>query len=225
MPCPSLPPALVMRTSVRFEAATGAEAPTTNVVGDARLRLFVAIELSDAWRHSLNNIAAGLRASSGDAYRWVRPDLLHLTLVFLGWQPAGALTKIEEAIDAAAGGRPAFSLVQGQVGGFGGRRVRVIWVAANDPAGALQPLRAALERELDAREIGYDRKPLVGHITLARARETAASRPATPFGPQAGGRRRAPPLTVRDIVLMRSELGRGGPRYTVLARASLGERC
>ena len=206
MPCPSLPPALVMRTSVRFEAATGAEAPTTNVVGDARLRLFVAIELSDAWRRSLNNIAAGLRASSGDAYRWVRPDLLHLTLVFLGWQPAGALTKIEEAIDAAAGGRPAFSLVQGQVGGFGGRRVRVIWVAANDPAGALQPLRAALERELDARE-------------------TAASRPATPFGPQAGGRRRAPPLTVRDIVLMRSELGRGGPRYTVLARASLGERC
>lgn len=196
-------------------------------MGPANLRLFVAIELSAEWRDWLGRVATQLRAAPGDphqlrptpgdAYRWVRPELLHLTVCFLGAQPAEHLPAIVRAVDAGAASGPPFHLHLGRPGGFGGRHPRVIWIGVEDPSGALPRLRAHLDTALDREEIPFDRKPLVPHITLARLRSSGApvrGLPTTPSQVPA-------PLPVRQLLLACSHLTLEGPRYEPLHRVGL----
>ena len=182
------------------------------------LRLFVAVELSDEWRRSLESLMARMRQAAPDSYRWVKPQLLHLTLLFLGWHRPHKLDAIREAVQKAAAEHAPFRLQLGEPGSFGGRRPRVLWVATVDRAGALGPLRARLETEMAARGIVYAPKPLVPHITLARDARTRGSPAFAVAGiakPDAG------PLSVDYISLLRSELRRDAPRYTPILRAPM----
>lgn len=190
---------------------------------DRMLRLFIALELPEPWRRALESCEYRQERLAPGYFRWVRADLLHLTLVFLGSQPEAMLGPAAEALARAAGQHRPFELTLGGVGKFGPpRQPRVLWVATAERTPALQPLRASLERELARAGLDFDAKPLVPHITLGRARHERPSR--TPA--------RAPELIARPadaaahrfeaIVLVESELGLGSPRYTVRARTALG---
>jgi 2'-5' RNA ligase len=185
-----------------------------------RLRLFVAVELSESWRDWLGALAAAARRDGVDSYRWTRPELLHVTVAFLGDQPAGRLPEIVAAVERAAAASRRFPLELGQVGGFGGRRPRTLLVGVGDPRGGLAAVRTRLERELDAGAIPFDRKPLVPHVTLARARPVGPSR-ASPLAQMRPVGRAPPALDVAELSLVRSELRPDGPRYTVVGRGVL----
>lgn len=185
--------------------------------GPGTLRLFVAVELSGEWRAWFARAIRRLRDRIPDGYRWVRPELLHLTLVLLGNQPHTELPRIVEAVRLAVAGRRKFSLTIGQVGGFGGTRPRVLWVSVGDPTNALPLLRHELGTILDSAAISYDRKPLVPHVTIARARapvHVAANSLAVPFGSP-------PELVVSEISVFQSDLRSSGPRYTPVAHLPL----
>lgn len=184
------------------------------------LRLFVAVELSDEWRRHLNSVLTQLRAVQPDAYRWVRPELLHLTVLFLGAQPAGLFPEIRRAVEHCASDCQPFPLSLGALGTFGVGAARVVWVGVGDPSGALGPLRDCLEAELRARRVAYDPKPIRPHITLGRVREAARSG-SPPMLTLPSSRRPPRSLVVRELALMQSELGREGARYTALAHAPL----
>jgi 2'-5' RNA ligase len=195
----------------------------TRRAGD-RLRLFVAIGLPDEWRRYLAARQAALERLAPSYARWVASELMHLTLVFLGELPASSLPAVEDAVGAAAAGQAAFPLRLGRLGHFGGAVPRVLWVEAHATGRQLDALHGALSEALAARAVPFDRKPLVPHLTLGRARRDAA--------PAAGRMlaRRLPTLTVPPppapfsvgaISLMRSELSPRGPRYTTLGDYSL----
>jgi 2'-5' RNA ligase len=188
----------------------------------ASLRLFIALELPADWREALGELQRGQERAAPGHFRWVPPELMHLTLVFLGWQPAAALAGAASALRRAAGQVPSFKLSLGSVGTFGPPTdPRVLWVEALQPPGRLQQLRQALERELRELAIAFDEKPLVPHITLGRGRRRGMRAPGT-------GRPRilrpatvAPPHAVRQIVLFESKLSPRGPSYEVRAAALL----
>lgn len=191
----------------------------------ARLRLFVAIVLPDAWRRYLARREVALEPLAPGYARWVAPELLHLTLVFLGELPATILPATQQAIEEATAGQAPFPLRLGRLGHFGGAVPRVLWVEAQAPGQQLGALHRALGAALAARDVPFDREPLVPHLTLGRARRDAvpaagralASRlPTLPAPP--------PPATflVEAISLIRSELSPGGPRYTSLGEYPLG---
>jgi RNA 2',3'-cyclic 3'-phosphodiesterase len=185
--------------------------------GPGTPRLFVAVELSEEWRAWFARAIRRLRDRIPDGYRWVRPELLHITLIFLGNQPCTELPRIVEAVRLAVAGRPKFSLTIGQVGGFGGTRPRVLWVSVGDPTNALPMLRRELGLTLDGAAISYDRKPLVPHITIARARAPVHLAPnslSVPLGSP-------PELVVSEISVVRSDLRTSGPRYTAVAHLPL----
>ena len=69
-------------------AATHHSSPITH---HSRLRLFVAVELPDAWRAYLAARMAELERLAPGYARWVAPELLHLTVLFLGEQPPARL--------------------------------------------------------------------------------------------------------------------------------------
>ena len=186
-------------------------------VDTTALRLFVAIELPPEWRAALARIQQRQEQSSPGYFRWVGSELYHLTLVFLGNQPAGRLPELVEAIGRAAAGVAPFALRLGKLGSFGRPRApRVVWVEAVQPDGRLQQMRRALERELREAGITFDEKPLRPHITLGRARRDASGSPRL-----VGARLQLPAREVDRLVLFESQLGPSGPNYTAQAVAPL----
>ena len=81
-------------------------------------------------------------------------------------------------------------------------------------------MQRALETECAAAGFPHEQRAFRPHLTLARlrsahgARELAAAHREAPFEPQS--------FKVSELVVMRSELGPGGSRYTPLSRHRLG---
>ena len=192
------------------------------------LRLFVSVELSEAWRRAAADVAQALRATHERDYRWVRPELYHVTLVFLGEQPRERLGEIEDAMRAAARGLPPLDLELGGLSGFGVDVPRALILAVADPSGGLQALRRRLDQELSERRVPYDRKALKPHLTLGRARVQRGGGPRQrPARGQTGPTLSVPrpdvgPLRVTEIALVKSDLLPGGPNYEALIRVPLG---
>jgi RNA 2',3'-cyclic 3'-phosphodiesterase len=190
----------------------------TNAELSELLRLFVAIEVPEEWQRELTRVQRAQDRVSPGYFRWVQPQQMHLTLLFLGNQPAAAVAPITEVLTSVAAGSVSFELALGRVGSFGPARApRVLWVEVVESAGCLSRLRAAAERQLYASGVAFDDRPLRPHITLGRARPSQAGAYRA-----AGTSVRAEPLLVRRLVLFQSRLSPSGPEYTALATPQLG---
>jgi RNA 2',3'-cyclic 3'-phosphodiesterase len=187
----------------------------------ASLRLFFAVELPREVREAAAAHAARLRRDF-PAVRasWPSPESFHLTLKFLGGTDAARVETLSRVAASAAAGLAPFTLTIEGAGAFPPRgAARVLWLGVRDDTGQLSRLQRRLEDECAAAGFPREPRPYNPHLTLARLRaphDAAALSEAhrrTPFGPHT--------FQVSDFVLMRSELGRGGPRYTPIQRHSL----
>jgi len=186
-----------------------------------RLRLFVAIELSDDVREALARVQSELRKLPLPPLRWVRPEGVHLTLKFLGETPTERVPAIEAALRQAVAGLSPFPVALGPLGTFGGRRPRVLWVGMTGDVDRLQELQGLVERGLAALGFPREGRPYSPHLTLARVPPAAAAGPALEEALAA-----APPLRAsmeaREVSLMVSRLQPGGAVYERLAAFPLG---
>jgi 2'-5' RNA ligase len=169
-------------------------------------RLFIAIPVPPLKR--LIAINAALQRFRPQV-RPVHPDLLHVTLRFLGETPVSDVPRIAEAI-GELGRFPALEL---RVAGLG-RFPRVIY-ARIEPLGPVKAMADALDAKLPGRD-----KPLRPHLTLARLRgrvrpERLDAALATYLDGDLGR------FLAKDVHLIESRLG-GGSRYTALRRQRLG---
>ncbi|MBM2811251.1 MAG: thpR [Chloroflexi bacterium] len=192
-----------------------------------RLRLFVAIDLPDTWRHRLTEESARLEAASPEFARWVDASLMHVTLVFLGSQAASALPSITSAVDVAAADSIGFSMSLSGLGAFGTpRSVRVVWAATEDrPTGALAAVQRRVAGSLRDAGIVFDEAPFRPHVTLARARKGTTRLQSEAMHSAVAARAHAiasEPTACTEVVLIRSELRPNGPVYTALHYAPLG---
>jgi 2'-5' RNA ligase len=96
---------------------------------------------------------------------------------------------------------------------------RVLWLGIADAKGALARQQKRLEDECAAERFAREERPFSPHLTLARIR--------APYG--AGELAKlhqenvfeAIEFTVADLIVLRSELGPGGSRYTEISRHAL----
>lgn len=150
---------------------------------------------------------------------WVRAENLHLTLRFLGEVGPETLGRVREAVEVAATARAPFPVEVEGLGGFpSGRPPRVVWAGVGLGAEGLVGLHAALEAALAVRGIPGESRAFHPHVTLARARDRRG--PARLEGVLGAGPRFGR-MRVAALHLMRSELGYGGSRYSVLGTAPL----
>lgn len=191
------------------------------------LRLFVALELPTSWQSYLADVQREVEHAQPGELRWVRPELLHLTLIFLGDQPRVALAGISSAITEAAIGTPAFRLELGAFGSFASRgSLSVVWAAVEDGSAELNRLHTRLVECLNAAAVVFERGTFRAHVTLARGRDREQARPtlATEVSRtlQSLPRRRRPAgFPARHIVLFRGQLFASGPLYTALSEHPL----
>lgn len=193
------------------------------------MRLFVAIELPEAWRVEATAarrwLLDRLLHPSGEAVddqpglRFTSPERLHLTLRFLGEVDEAALPALQQqlagevvAVDVA--------LELAALGTFGSRaRPRVVWLGLGGDLDGLQATRAAVDRALVAAGVAVDDQPLRPHITLARVdrRATPGQRRAIRAAIEEIEAPASARFVAREVVLVRSHLGRD-VRYEVLGR-------
>jgi 2'-5' RNA ligase len=182
------------------------------------IRVFCAVELPGEVSAAAAAHAARLRRDFPDARAsWVRPEGLHVTLKFIGEVETARVEILSRAAGAAVEGFRPFRLSIGESGTFPPRgAARVLWLGVKDSTGQLSQLQRRLEEECGAG--GFPREPRAfkPHLTLARLRNPqdahalSEAHRQTPFGPF--------DFEVNELVLMRSELGPGGSRYTPVSR-------
>ncbi len=187
------------------------------------VRLFIAVELPANVRQRLADLADELRGMGLERLRWVRPENIHITLKFLGETPAERQPQIEDALRAAVQGVATHELTLGELGKFGGRQnPRVLWVDVRGDVDALKALQKRVDAEIAALGFPADERPFAAHLTLARVPQDVAKKVARPLAEAIEAVRVPdPPIPVREIVLMRSELRREGPVYTRLCGVEL----
>ncbi len=124
------------------------------------IRAFAAIALPDQVTEQLEAVQQDMPVP-----RVIEPEMLHLTLVFLGALSEPDLEEVHLAFEGLSA--PGFFLSLSGLGIFGGRRPRVIFAGVADCA-PLRQLQGKVERA--ARNSGVDlpHRRFVPHVTLAR---------------------------------------------------------
>jgi 2'-5' RNA ligase len=188
----------------------------------ARIRTFIGVDIGDEIRKKAVAVQQQL-ARSGAEVKWVTPESMHVTVLFLGEVDDRDVLPVCRAVEAVAAREPSFPLRVSGVGAFPTpRRPKVVWAGVTDGA---EPLRRLYE-QLEAKmlDLGCYRKEERGytpHLTLGRTRSEADGFALAPELTKLlawdGGR-----TVVTEVLVFSSELRRDGPEYAVLARAELG---
>ena len=210
------------------KAAQAAETTqAAEISAGERLRLFVALPVPAAARREADRRSRQLRRRLPRA-RWVPPENLHLTLVFLGRVEERAVPGLVEALAPAFAACPGVTLRYTGGGTYPPRRPpKVAWVGVEveEGLGRLQSLQAAVaEAAVHCLELSMPSKPWSPHLTLARPKERWMKRDSARFA-DAFQEPLAPAHPVAEGHLMQSLLGegRGGaPEYRSLAKFPMG---
>jgi 2'-5' RNA ligase len=185
-----------------------------------RARLFVALDLPDDVREGIVEWQRGL---DDPALRPVRPESLHMTLVFLGYHPEKQIERIAEAVLGVSAPAPEVRLEPEPVGVPRGRRPRLFALDAPSE-GAVELQRQVEERLVEARFHQPEKRSFWPHLTVARVKpERRGSRkPAlveSPPGPIP--ERLFRPFAAVRLTLYRSHLRPQGAEYVSLAEKDL----
>lgn len=193
------------------------------------MRIFIALDIDEAIRQRLQVFMEGVEGFAPEA-RWVRPESMHVTLKFIGNKSAGEVEAIRQALTRISAG--AFEISFRRFGFFPTSKApRVFWIGVQ--AGPqLTDLAKSVDESTASLGVPREEHPFSPHITLARRGSSGAppwrkgdksnlsfqnlrERLATMRAPEFGT------MTARKFFLYESQLGRGGARYTKIARFEL----
>lgn len=185
-----------------------------------RMRLFVAIEVSDPVRKLLSATQANLRSMCPDV-RWIPAEQLHLTVKFLGEVADGDVMAVSQAMTRAAAKSEPFEMRTGECGCFPERgAVRIVWTRTVEERGILAGCVAAVEAQIEPLGFPREHRPFAAHITIGRVREDRSRGKLREF--VGASRGKVVEQEVSSLTLMSSVLSPKGSTYTVVSRAKLG---
>jgi 2'-5' RNA ligase len=187
----------------------------------SRLRTFIALDLGKTVRDRLVSLQETLARSAPDV-KWVEPENLHVTMLFLGEVDDREVLEVCRAVTGGCQTVKRFSMSVENVGCFGNpRRPRTIWIGIGEGAEEITALHTVLEeRMLRLGCYRREERAFTPHITLGRARQGAGGDELAAALQQKAGWQ-AGTVEVKEVLVMSSELAPHGPIYTVLSRAQL----
>lgn len=166
------------------------------------MRMFVALRAEDPLKRAAVQYMEELKRL-GVSGSFTKPDNLHITLAFIG--ESAYSKRAEQAIRNVRSGP--FVLESALAGRFGD----ILWLGFKK-SGCLSDLAEGVRAELTKAGFSLDNRPFKAHMTLAR-------RVRLPEGCML----KMPPvqMQVKEICLMKSELGEKGLVYTPLYKKKL----
>lgn len=150
----------------------------------------------------------------------MRPDLIHMTLKFLGDIHTAQVTEAADILKRCCSDLQPFRMPVRGVGAFPSlKRPRVIFASSIVPQELIEA-QAKMEEEFIALDIEPEKRPFRPHLTIGRVRGRKRIE---------GLLEKLPEMTdidfgvsrVRDVRLMMSKLSSAGPEYTPLHKVAL----
>ncbi|MCL6447632.1 MAG: RNA 2',3'-cyclic phosphodiesterase [Armatimonadetes bacterium] len=185
-------------------------------------RLFWAVNLPAPLKAKLASLQEKIKPTGVDA-KWVEKENLHLTLQFLGNVDAAKVAMLITNMQKTLAGFPAFPLRLGGLGFFpGAGKPRVFWAGIAGDLVSLRHLHEQVQKANLLSGFPAEEREFSPHLTLARLRSnrgvSALLKAVEELGESAAD---LGELSVTSVDLMKSELSRRGPTYTVLAAVKL----
>jgi 2'-5' RNA ligase len=183
------------------------------------MRLFIAVDLPEEVREVLSHGLGPLKRDQPPA-RWVRPQGIHITLKFLGEQPAELVERLDGAVRGALASLTPVTVRLGGGGFFPhDRRPRVAWVGGI--AEGLDAWARAFEEAAAGLGVAREARPFSLHLTLARLERPWVAQAVEHYLVQVE-KWRFPEFLAREAVLFESELQPSGAVYTPLRCWAVG---
>lgn len=186
-----------------------------------KIKAFIACDIPDLVRKKCAQIQSQL-AEDLPMVRWVKPEHMHITLVFLGEISDQQLWEACSMTRKAASVFPEFSFTLKGLGCFPNpRRPRVLWMGVDAES---VPLFAQLHEQISSgislkgwfRE---DNKEFSAHLTLGRLKQDAdLSVQCSKWKTETWTSEVCP---VREVQVYSSEMTADGPEYAKLAKVAL----
>jgi 2'-5' RNA ligase len=191
------------------------------------MRLFVAVDLASGVRAALaaeqQRLLTELGGSSS-TLRLVRPEQLHLTIVFVGEVSDERAAAIGRELQRDVALAP-FEVAFGGAGVFPPRGApRVLWIGIREGASRLARLHEVVAAMLEPLGVERDPRGYSPHLTIGRWRDPqrrSAKREGDLVRRSATREGDLPSFTVREITLYQSRLSSSGSTHVPLARAQL----
>jgi 2'-5' RNA ligase len=177
-------------------------------------RLFIAVdvEMQNGFQRLTQQLKADLK---NDDIVWVKNDVQHLTLRFLGETPEAKIPSIANALSIGAKSSQRFELQLDKMGVFGSKYApAVLWYGFSEFS-AFQNLFQKIERELVQIGLEENYGNFVPHITVGRIKKVDHKKrfweTINNLQPQF-----SQAIPVRSLKLMQSKLNNDGPVYQTL---------
>ncbi len=188
------------------------------------MRCFIAVDINRSIQNKMADLQDNLRQALGSKapdIKWVAPDLIHVTLKFLGDVPDREIVPICRVAEEVATHHDPFELAIERVGHFRGKCARVLWAGVGAGHPALENLHNDLETRLDS--IGWppEGRRFSAHLTLCRTKSPSAgfelARIYSPWQDLDFGS-----TDIDALIVYHSQLTKLGPIYTPMGRYPLG---
>jgi 2'-5' RNA ligase len=141
------------------------------------MRCFIAIDIDAEIRSRIEKIQNDLkkRLNNSAGIKWVKPQLIHLTLKFLGEVEDENAELIIESLEQACKEIKKFELEFSKLGSFG-RPPKVLWLGMEKQCGELEKLVQNIEVSVESLGFQREERPFSPHLTIARIKDGAADR-------------------------------------------------
>ncbi len=178
------------------------------------MRVFIALELPKEIKKEISKIQKQLQRAGAKA-TWVKPEITHLTLAFLGSVTHNQLEIVHKILDEIK--IKPIRLEFNSPGCFPHpKRARIIFVDLQGDLKKLCLLATQIRNNLKKQKIWFDDKPFKAHVTLGRVKRRQNLTRVLK-----GVRVKKLEFLTQEITLNQSELGSSGPTYTNLKKILL----
>ncbi len=187
------------------------------------MRCFIAIDIDEETRAGLHDVQQEIAAQANirkSDVKWVHPESMHLTLKFLGEIKDREVVDVCNIVRAVTSRHKTFNFSIREVGHFGGRSARVLWVGAGLECPELAQLQQDLEKKLDTAGWPKENRKFSGHLTLGRVRNTKAGFELAQLTEQYKDFDLGT-IRCHEVTVYQSQLKPEGPIYTALGQYEL----
>ena len=178
------------------------------------MRVFIALELPEKIKKELENLQQELKTTGIEA-KWVKPEQAHLTLAFLGWIEPEKIEVISQILDDVTRKIKSVKLALHQLDSFSSK---VVFVGLKGELGKLNALSIKIRKGLKKANVGFDEKPFVAHLTVARIKKAKNLQQII-----SKIKIKKQTFVGNKISLMKSTLTRSGPIYENLKETQLND--
>jgi 2'-5' RNA ligase len=187
------------------------------------IRSFLAFELPPEIKTMVTGVFEDCRRSRLDV-RWVRPEGIHLTVVFMGNIKTDDLEDMGSEVGRVCSNFSPFQIALKGIGCFpNSRNPRVIWLGLDGDVDRMSRFRDRLQEQLLPFGIQEEKRPFRPHLTLGRFKKPSRDEGSLRKLMEKHEDLTSPVCTLDEFIFFRSELKPGGAVYTKMLSWPLSE--